>query len=557
MDQSCKQCQANFTITDEDLVFYDKVSPVFNGVKCSIPAPVLCPDCRHQRRITFRNDRNMYQRKCDGTGKAIVSLYSPDKPYPVYENPYWWSDAWDECSYGRDFDFSKTFTEQFRELQLVVPRLSMIDDGVQSLNCQYCQDFAYGKNCYLVIGSWHVEDVLYSEHLTNVKDSSDCLMVNTDTELAYECINSSNLYQCIYVTNSQNCRDCFFGFDLIGCKNCFGCSSLRQKEYYIFNKAYSKEEYENKIKEFDVGSYAFIESMKVKFDEFVKTLPHKSNCNRNCENCVGNYLYNSKDSDGFEFFNSQNARYCIRGISYQNSMDMYQAGLPQWSYNSVTCDEGYMNHFSLYCWKGKYNLYSDTCQNCENVFGCISMKRKKYCILNKQYTEEEYEALMPKIIEHMKSTGEWAEYFDKTLTPFSYNETIAQDYFLLKKDEALAQGFLWKEDMETLSSDSESTDIPDHIRDVKDDITQKVLHCQKSGKKYKILPQELALYRKMNIPIPRLCFNERHLERTGRVNPRKLWNRQCAKCSKAIQTSYAPERPEKVYCEDCYLKEVY
>jgi hypothetical protein len=28
---------------------------------------------------------------------------------------------------------------------------------------------------------------------------------------------------------------------------------------------------------------------------------------------------------------------------------------------------------------------------------------KEYCILNKQYTKEEYEILVPKIIEHMKT----------------------------------------------------------------------------------------------------------------------------------------------------------
>jgi len=31
----------------------------------------------------------------------------------------------------------------------------------------------------------------------------------------------------------------------------------------------------------------------------------------------------------------------------------------------------------------------------------------KYCILNKQYSKEEYEELVPKIIEHMQKTGEW------------------------------------------------------------------------------------------------------------------------------------------------------
>ena len=53
MLKQCENCQKQFEITSEDLRFYDKVSPVFNGVKYQIPAPTLCPDCRPNRNITF------------------------------------------------------------------------------------------------------------------------------------------------------------------------------------------------------------------------------------------------------------------------------------------------------------------------------------------------------------------------------------------------------------------------------------------------------------------------------------------------------------------------
>jgi len=584
MQKICTQCQTDFEVTEADQLFLDKISPVFNGVKYSIPAPSLCFECRHRRRITFRNDRNLYQRKCDGSGDMIISTYSPDKPFKVYGNRYWWSDAWDECSYGRDFDFSRSFSEQFRELQLVVPRLSMMnDDGVQSTNCQYCQDFAYGKNCYLVFGSWQIEDSLYSEHVEKCKDIVDCLLMFENSELAYECINCSSVYQSAFLENCLGSSDCFFGYDLVGCRNCFGCVGLRQKEHHIFNQPYSKEEYLEKMKSFDMGSYAALENMKTQFSEFLQKLPRKEHYNRNCENSSGNYLLNSKDSTGFEFANAEDARYCVRGATYRNCMDMYQSGLAQWSYNCVTCDEGYMNMSSLYCWKGKSNLYSDTCQSCENVFGCISMKKKKYCILNKQYSKEEYENLVPKIIEHMGGTlivdrlsnqgkdsndmndkrqtinaSEWGEFFPSSISPFAYNETLASDYFPLTKEECELKGFEW-----TNTSTAETQNlasvfpVPDKISQVGDDISKEMLVCQKTGKKYKILPQELAFYRKMNLPVPRLAPSVRHLNRIAKMNPRKLWDRQCAKCSKEMKTSYAPERSEIVYCEECYLKEMY
>jgi Zn ribbon nucleic-acid-binding protein len=59
----------------------------------------LCPECRQQRRLSFRNERNLYKRDCDATGKSIISIYSPDKPYKVYNQDFWWSDNWDAMDY--------------------------------------------------------------------------------------------------------------------------------------------------------------------------------------------------------------------------------------------------------------------------------------------------------------------------------------------------------------------------------------------------------------------------------------------------------------------------
>jgi hypothetical protein len=37
--------------------------------------------------------------------------------------------------------------------------------------------------------------------------------------------------------------------------NCVGCVNLRNKQYHIFNKPYSKEEYAKKLVDFDFGSF--------------------------------------------------------------------------------------------------------------------------------------------------------------------------------------------------------------------------------------------------------------------------------------------------------------
>jgi len=72
-----------------------------------------------------------------------------------------------------------------------------------------------------------------------------------------------------------------------------------------------------------------------------------------------------------------------------------------------------------------------------------------------------------------------------------------------------------------------------------------------------LVKQELDFYRQQRLPIPRYHFEERHQQRFELRNPRKLYDRKCDKCKKDMQTTYAPDRKETVYCEECYLKEVY
>ena len=145
----CKHCGISFPITDKDIEFYEKVSPTFGGKKYMIPSPTLCPDCRQQRRLSFRNERKLYKRKCDATGKEIVSIYSPDKPYTIYHQDYWWSDKWNPMDYGREFDFGRGFFEQFEELKSSFPRCAILNGYNE--NAEYTNHGWKSKNCYLCI----------------------------------------------------------------------------------------------------------------------------------------------------------------------------------------------------------------------------------------------------------------------------------------------------------------------------------------------------------------------------------------------------------------------
>ena len=205
-------------------------------------------------------------------------------------------------------------------------------------------------------------------------------------------------------------------------------------------------------------------------------------------------------------------------------------------------------------------LYSDLCFYSNNCFGCVGLKNAQYCIFNKQYTKTEYEELVPKIIEKMKKTWEWWEFFPASLSPFGYNETIASEYFELTKQEALDKWFNWS-DYEAPFPKVEkiipANKLPGDIENIPDDILAWAIECEVTKKPFRVIKPELDFYRKYKLPIPKRHPDQRHLDRMKLRHERKLYNWQCDKCKKDIPTIYAPEKQETIYCENCYKETIY
>ncbi len=546
--QKCKQCTVNFEITQEDKKFYSKLS---------ISEPTLCPDCRQQRRLSFRNERTLYQRKCDLCKKDIISIYSSDKPFPVYCQTCFWSDQWDALDYGKDLDFQKDFFEQYKKLMLSTPRLAIINK--QSENSEYCNYSFANKNCYLTFGNHYEEDCLYGHYSTKNKDCVDYLQLYK-SELCYECNFSKNCYSSVYLDHCENSQNCYFSVDLKGCKNCLFSSNLRHKEYYIFNKPSTKEEYFRQLEAYQLNTEKGFSKAKAYYlDEFRTKFPFRSVYQSNCEHCDGNNNNNSKNLRScFDTANSEDNAYSYQIDETYSSMDINCSGYDrcELDYQTIGCSGTFHCLFVDSCWHDSNLFYCNLTFSSQNCFGCIGLNQKKYCILNKQYSQGEYEKLVPQIIEYMKTRNEWGEFFPAAFSPFAYNETVAQEYFPLDKTTALARGYRWK-DQEQKEYKAQTYKIPDRINDVPDSISNEILACCECGKNFRVIKQEIKFYKKMNIPVPRKCPDCRHQGRIKRRNPRRLWDRNCAKCGNKIQTTYSTDRPETVYCEKCYLKEIY
>ena len=570
--KTCQNCKIQFTIEPDDFSFYEKIK---------VPPPTWCPECRLVRKLSWRNDRTLYKHKCDLCNINIISIYPDSSPLKIYCQDCWWSDKWDPSAFAFKFNSNKSFFDQFQQLTESVPVMNLFN--INPVNSEYCNYAGNNKNCYLFFGGRKSENVSYVNRVFSSKDSFD-LYDGNKLELCYECVQCKNSNRLFFSRLCSDCNDSWFLYDCKGCQNCFGCANLRNQNYHIFNKPYIKEEYFKKLNEFNLKTYSGIEKIK-KIVE--KNLTQSIRCYA--------HIVNSPGSTGDNLYNSKNCKNCfdITGIDSENSKYNYFAGVGVKdcydNYGISKLEESYetlatgfestenSRYFFSNFVKGCHDLwYSYGCRSSSYLFACIGLRNKSYCILNKQYTKEQYEELVPKIIKHMNdmpyidSKGriyKYGEFFPSELSPFCYNETIAQEYFPLTKEQAISQGYKWKDkEKRNYQIDIKNKDIPDDIKDITDDILGKVIECGHKGgcnqqctEAFKIIPEELQFYQRINLPLPRLCPNCRHYERLAQRNPLKLWHRKCMKegCTNEFETSYAPERPEIVYCEKCYQQEVY
>jgi hypothetical protein len=365
---------------------------------------------------------------------------------------------------------------------------------------------------------------------------------------------------------------------------------LSRKSYYIFNEPYTKEEYFKKLEELEDGAYTSHLKNKEAADAFHLKYPKKFFHGVRNNNVSGDYVYNSSNTHNtFIAVGTEDSKYCWNIVMKpaKNCFDYTDwGGNVENMYESQSCGSGVSNiKFCSFVTKNSLNAeYSLQCANCQDIFGCVGLRNKQYYIFNKPYTKEEYFILRDKIIEQMKEvaytdaqgrTYKYGEFFPYDLSYFSYNETNAQDYFTITEQEARKMGFAWSESRErNYTVDTLYTELPEKSSDATADILSKTISCKNADladrdwctKAFRIIGPELAFYQKENIPLPRMCPNCRHHERLTYRNKPKLYARSCMcdvtthnhtkMCPNTFETTYSPDRPEKVYCEECYQKEV-
>lgn len=559
--KNCQNCKKDFTIEPDDFAFYEKIK---------VPAPTFCPECRTIRRLIFWNQNYLFKKTEINDGRKIFSTYPEEANIKIFDHDYWWSDKWNPMDYGTNIDFNKPFLKQLKELNDSVPWPSRSIRGL--VNSDYCNQASYLKNCYLCFNGNNADNCQYCVGFSDIKDSLDSYAIIKD-ELCYEVYQGENLYQCFYCENVENSRNLKFCEECVNCNDCFGCFNLRNKSYYIWNQPYSKEEYFKEIEKIKPGSYTEINKIKERFNQLKIKLPRKYIHGFHNVNVSGDYVYTSRDSfNCFEVGGCENVRYSQNfEAPVKDSYDYTNWGEnSELVYEAVSCGDNCQNiKFCFDCWPAMQDSeYCLGCHSSANLFGCVGLRSKNYCIFNKQYAKEEYEELVAKIKKHMAdmpyidkkgNTYKYGEFFPIEFSPLAYNETMAIEYFPKTKEQVIKEGYFWRDKKPgeykiTLTA----ANLPDDIKDASDNILKEIIQCDSCKNAYRIIGAELDFYRRFLIPLPRFCHNCRHIGRRKKKNPLTLWHRKCMKpgCQNEFETSYSPDRPEIVYCESCYNAEV-
>ncbi len=561
--KTCQNCKNDFTIESDDFSFYEKIK---------VPPPTFCPECRMQRRFAFRNQNTLFRNKSAKSGKDIITLIPPESGLKVYDEPEWWSDDWDSLSYGKDYDFSKSFFQQFFELMKEVPVWSR--DVISLVNSDYSANAGYLKNCYLLFNSNYSEDSLYGNAVDNCRNCIDNSHIN-NCEQCYESFWLTKCYRTNFSVRCIECRDVWFSSDCKNCSDCYGCANLVNKRFCFFNEQLSEEEYKLKLKSLNLHTREGLNYSKDIIYDFWNKFPKRFLQGVKNDKVSGEYITNSKNVfKSYLIREGKDLKYC-QFLQVPKNEDCYDISI--WGDNNSlgyeNCVTGYNTSnlkFSFSCWGDIKDVeYSMRSGSSSNLFGCVGLRNKQYCILNKQYSKEQYFEMVEKIKRHMDdmpyvdkkgNVYKYGEFFPIEFSLYGYNNTLAQDFIPLEKDEVIQNGYLWIEPYRKPYDITISREyFPNDINEIDDKFVNEVLECKKCLRPFRILDRELQFLKLLQIALPENCSDCRFKTRLSFINKHKLYHRKCMKtgCNNEFETSYAPERPEIVYCERCYQNEVY
>lgn len=292
-------------------------------------------------------------------------------------------------SHYLNFDMTtKGFFKELQKLLYSQPKPETL--VLHSENCFFGDHVFNSKKLSYCFDTSASSDSVYLFDCHLVAGSLDC-DYTVESESCYDSVDLYKCFNCFYGEKLDNTRDALYCYDLSNCHDVFGCVSLKNKSYCIFNRQLTKEEYEEKIQKYKLLAPDKVLKM---LEELKLSYPiTQSAAERNVNSPYGNYVYDCKNCYMcFDVGRSEDSSYLFDCADDKKSMDM--------SYTYQGTHNSYQIVDSINIYNSSFVLNSENCQdsfylfNCKGVkssLGCVGLQYKEYCILNRQFSKEEYD----------------------------------------------------------------------------------------------------------------------------------------------------------------------
>lgn len=544
------------TVSGDEFIVSDLEKSLRAKFDLDNTTPETAPWVRFRELGAFWPHWNLHKRKCDKTGKTIISIFSEDCIYPIWSRDIWMKEGNPPSS---EFDNKKEIFPQLWELFQKCPLPHTFQSHNQ--NCEYTDDWYHSKNCYLCHSGQNNEDCRYCYGSDSVKDVSYGVF-SFDSELCLDLINSSKCFNSFYLMKCKSVQDSAFLYDCRNCRNCLFCFNLRNKEYCFGNQQLTKEVFEKKRAEWNLSSQKVYEKATKFFKEMMYTMAwHRVAEIDNCENSTGTFIRYCKDCENCYLltrhedcanvaFCGPDAKSILDSIGTVGAELSYMTSLPVYSYEARYC-------FSVS--NCKFVKYSAYLQNCKYCFGCCSLVNEEYCVFNKKYSEKEYFKVVKKIETKMKESGEWGKFFPGHFAPNPYEESFSGFHYPLSKSEQENLNFRLVPTKERLvQKTAEVTEIPDNTQTLTpkkiDWIKKQIFWDEIFQHPFQIQKEDITFAQKLGTPLPRGYYVRRIQENAQWLFFKgKLRETTCAKSGTKIRTGWPNDYDKRILCEDCYL----
>ncbi|MFH1404715.1 MAG: hypothetical protein ABIH21_01295 [Patescibacteria group bacterium] len=548
-ERTCRFTGKKWFMSQEEISWYKK----FN-----VPPSTIEPITRLNYLNAYNTGLAFFWKPNVKTGKPILSAVHPDSPIQVLPDTEWMSE--EVLLKGKELDTETSIMDQLWQLTITTPFNACRNTNAQNSVAVGC--LTGTTDSYIACAS----SVTRCYYAYAVGWSEDCVdIVNSMNSQRSYCISGShNIADSQFIFESQACNNCSFLFDCWNCEYCFGATNKRNKKYLWFNEQLSEQDWKERYSKIDFSDHVVANEYLEQFYD----LWNKDGI------WYPFYGFGNDDSEGERVLNCTRCHECFW---YANSTDCYQSRFSANSENNMSCcgsgwensdymctgaTKGVNNRFCLASVNMTNCEYCVNCFDCEFCFACNGLKKKRYCILNKQFGEKQYWEIIDQLKCKMLDDKEYGEYFPGKFCPCGFQFSMGELYFGYSQDDLKMFGALEfdpkrgqllspKGSEKSISSEQ----IPDKLDEINPDLFVGVpIYDKKIDRNYSVIKAEFEIYKNKRWPFPKKHFVTRLTNLIRHANSPLPIQYNCDSCQKEITTYKNFKFPErKIYCRECYL----